>query len=139
MPTVDDDLAVAQQWWSVLAPQMPSGVAGLWFGMTELVRGSAPTRTMYVAGCPTFDVDDETAEWATDYVWWPDGRYVVLPGLAGMSADGLDGWDAVLDHAAAVIRRLRPQADVDVDGVAVGFDDGDFVLVWPENNEGDLR
>ena len=56
-----------------------------------------------------------------------------------MSADDLDGWDAVLDYAAAVIRRLRPHADVGVDGVAVGFDDGGFVVVWPECDEGEIR
>ena len=36
----------------------------------------------------------------------------------------------LLEHAAAVVTVLAPQTLVDVRGVAVGFDDGDFVITW---------
>jgi len=79
---------------------------------------------MYVAGTPTFDADDETAEWATEYVWEPQGRYVVLPVLAALPDEP---YDNVLRHAAEVIGALGPWPDGI--GVAAGFDDGDFALV----------
>lgn len=130
-PAIDADLAVIAPWWTRLAITMPSTVVGLWFGITEVVWPEGLRPTMYVAGCPTFDLDDETAEWATDYVWWPDDRYVVPPSLASMPAADSADLIAVLKHATTLIRRLQPQHDVDVQGVAVGFDDGDFTITWP--------
>jgi hypothetical protein len=67
----------------------------------------------------------------TDYVWWPDNRYIVLPSLAAMPAADSADLAAVLEHATTLIRRLQPQNDVTVQGVAVGFDDGDFAITWP--------
>ena len=55
----------------------PPTVAGLWFGLTELVPGGWH---LYVAGTNDFDDDDETAEWAAGpYEWWPEDRYLPLP------------------------------------------------------------
>jgi hypothetical protein len=64
---------------------------------------------------------------ATDYCWWPDGRYVLLPDLAAIPDSA---YLVALDHAAALVAALRPQDALRVKGVAVGFDDGDFRVVW---------
>ena len=127
--TVNDaDLQVARSWWANLCGQVPVDVRGLWFGLTDLVVAGEIQRTLYVAGCPTFDTDDKGGDWATEYNWWPQDCYVSLPGLAGLG--DLDA----LQYAVAVVTRLRPQDDVGVTGVGVGFDDGDVVLTWPPPN-----
>jgi hypothetical protein len=79
-------------------------------------------------GAARSDAADETAEWATDYCWWPDDRYVLAPALAGLPSSE---FTQVLDHAVTLIERLGPQDAVPVQGVAVGFDDGDFRVTWP--------
>lgn len=130
-PAIKVDLAVVRPWWQRLAGEVPPAVVGLWFGMTDVLKPGGHQRTMYVAGCRTFDLDDEDAEWATDHVWLPNGRYIAPPSLASIRACRCD-FTGVLEHAATLIRRLEPHVDVNVDGVAVGFDDGDFVVTWPD-------
>lgn len=126
-PDLIVDLAVLSPWWESLSAKAPSGVVGLWFGMTELVGTVGNGRHLYVAGCPTFDADDISAEWATSYCWWPEGRYVCPPQLTAFAdSDHLQA----LRHAADLVIALRPQDAIPVDGVAVGFDDGDFRVTW---------
>ena len=110
----------ADAWWNELKKSAPGGLAGLWFGITELVPGGWH---LYVAGTATFDRTDESADWAVGpYAWWPRDRY--LP-LSPSSSDPA----AVLESATAVVRAIAPWRDLPVTGVAVGFDDGDFTIV----------
>jgi hypothetical protein len=121
------DLGVARRWWEAVATTAPANVVGLWFGMTDLSTATGVARHLYVAGCSLFDAADDSAEWATDYCWWPDDRYVLLPDLAAIPDSAyLDA----LTHATALVGALRPQDTLGVKGVAVGFDDGDFKVVW---------
>lgn len=114
-----DDL---RAWWGNLLGPAPGGIRGLWFGLVELVPGSWH---LYVVGTVEFDADDETAEWAVGpYRWAPENRYFPVPEIGA-----LDLGEAV-HHAAEKVRSLHPWEDLDVDGVAVGFDDGDFELVF---------
>jgi hypothetical protein len=124
-----DDVSVLRDWWSVLKPKVPAGIAGIWFGIADLAfDGQQPRRTIYVAGCSEFDPADPSAEWAVGpYAWWPDGRYVSPPGLAHLPGEN---YTAVLEHAAAILSAIGPHEGLDVDGVAVGFDDGDFLIIW---------
>jgi hypothetical protein len=121
----DRDVVVG--WWLGLVASVPPTVVGLWFGLVELAgTGGASARHLYVAGCPSFDPDDDSAEWATEYCWWPEGRYVLVPGLAA-----LDDREpaAVVEYAAGLVRGLNAHTVPGVLGVATGFDDGDFLLV----------
>lgn len=122
------DLALITSWWERLRRVIPADVRGLWFGMTDLVLAdNASRRYLYLAGCPTFNADDETAEWATEYCWWPDDRYVQLPTLAPIPDTR---YVEALDFVADLVRRLQPiNSAPQVQGAAVGFDDGDFVLL----------
>ena len=81
---------------------------------------------MYVAGCPTFDANDPQGEWATEYCWWPEGRYVSVPSIAS-GAD--EDYPDVLERAAALVRELEPPSVPGVQGAAAGFDDGDFIKI----------
>jgi hypothetical protein len=89
VPDVAADLSVAHAWWESIRPEVPPGVAGLWFGLFDAVDdGGRETRTLYVVGTAEFDADDETADWAAgEYVWESDGRFVVLPELAALPGD----------------------------------------------------
>lgn len=96
----------------------------MWFGVVELAN---PVRGwhLYVVGTETFDPNDETAEWAVpDYAWRPEAGYLADPDLGQLPAQ------AALDHAVAVVRSIEPWRDIPVLGVAVGFDDGDFEVVY---------
>jgi hypothetical protein len=116
----------AKAWWGEVRTSAPGGLAGLWFGIVELARGWH----LYVRGTETFDPDDETAEWAVpDYAWSPEGGYLAVPRL-----DSLPVREA-LAQAVEIVRSLEPWRDVPVLGVAVGFDDGDFELVWSSIGE----
>lgn len=113
----------AAAWWNLIKTTAPQGLAGLWFGLTELVDGGWH---LYVAGTATFDAADEMAEWAVGpYAWWPENRYLAMPEVAGRDVG------AAVRHAAQVVRALAPWDHVDVVGIAVGFDDGDFEVVSP--------
>jgi len=110
------------EWWRAVASSAPANLVGLWFGMTELVPGGW---NLYVAGTATFDARDETAEWAVGpYAWWPDDRYFPIP-----EVEHLGVLEAVR-HAAELVRSFTPWADMSVDGVAVGYDDGEFEVVF---------
>jgi hypothetical protein len=111
-----------EQWWSRVAATAPDHLSGLWFGLTELSPGGWH---LYVAGTETFDPDDETAEWATGpYAWWPDDRYFPFAEIATV------GVAEAVERAAEVVRGIAPWTDVLVQGVATGFDDGDFQVVY---------
>ncbi len=111
-----------------MRPQLTPDVAGLWFGIFTASSETSEVRTLYVAGAATFDAQDETAEWAAgEYAWQPDGRYVVLPVLAALAEQP---FEVPLAHAAAVLREVEPWRDVPGVGAAVGYDDGDFLLLY---------
>jgi hypothetical protein len=131
-PTHARDLAAVRDWWRNLAEQVPPTVCALWFGIVDLVREGRVSRELYVAGSHRFDPADETGDWAVGPVWWPEARYVSLMGFTGEDADGAYRRD--LSYAASLVREIRPQEEVThpIKGVAVGFDDGDFEIVWPE-------
>ncbi len=118
---------VVTRWWEGLRGDVPESARGLWFGITDLVAEGRASPHLYVAGCPSFDAEDATAEWATEYVWWPEGRYLQLES-AGVLESG--DFREVLAAAVALVEDLAPWDDVEVDGIAVGFDDGDFEVVW---------
>jgi hypothetical protein len=119
------DLDLLRQWWARLAPEIPPDTKGLWFGITDLQHGGA-LRTLYVAGCPTFDPADPDGEWATEYSWWPEDRYITLEGFALLPDQP---YQEVLTYAADLIRHLDLKGIPAVQGAAVGFDDGDFAVL----------
>lgn len=122
-----EDADLARRWWQDLAPLAPNDLAGLWFGIFTSASGGREQRTLYMAGTATFDAADETAEWAAaDYAWEPEGRYIVLPGLAALPDQPFSG---PLQHAAAVLREVQPWREQPGIGVAVGYDDGDFLVL----------
>lgn len=121
------DRALLHSWWSGLKADLPDEVRGLWFGIVDFQVDGVTRRTLYVTGSPEFDADDPTAEWAAaDYVWWPDARYVDLPGVAALPAQP---YVEILRYAAELVRDLNPLPIASVEGAAVGFDDGDFELL----------
>ena len=54
-----------------------------------------------------------------------------MPGapMVAFPEAGDDDLAAALHSAADLVAKLHPWTTIDVDGVATGFDDGDFVLL----------
>lgn len=94
----------------------------MWFGLVELSPGGWH---LYVAGTDEFHGDDETAEWAVGpYRWRPNDGYF------SVSEIGELGIDEAVSRAADIVRSLTPWNDLPVEGVATGFDEGDFEVVF---------
>ena len=109
-------------WWRTVSAEAPGGLCGLWFGLGELSDGGWH---IYVVGTAGFDPEDEAAEWAVGpYAWSADDRYFPFPGA------GDDDLAAALRSAADLVSTLHPWTTIEVDGVATGFDGGDFVIVY---------
>jgi hypothetical protein len=120
------DRESVESWWArLLIDEPPSDqTRALWFGLFEGTNGTS----FYVQGYPGFEADDETAEWATDDPSWaPEGRYVELASLRTA-----ESWEVALSTALALLRDLRLWESWPgrLDGVAVGFDDGDAHVLW---------
>jgi hypothetical protein len=113
-------------WWRTLVNEQPptEETIALWFGLFEGERGTM----LYVQGYADFDPLDETAEWAADRPSWaPDSRYIRVEEIAGA-----DDWETALAAAVRLVADLQPwsSSPVRLDGVGVGFDDGNPHLVW---------
>ncbi len=120
---------MATEWWLGLSAAVPSNVRGLWFGLfVQASAGSRAEHRMYVSGTASFETDDG-GDWACDYTWEPDGRYVRLPGLAAVPTSD---WQRALNHAVAVVAGVEPwrTSPGPLAGVGIGFDDGDVTLLW---------
>ncbi|WP_433335426.1 hypothetical protein [Spirillospora sp. CA-294931] len=108
-------------WWKALLEQAagaPPTIRALWFGLAATDTGW----DLYVTGCDVFDPDDDLGDWACDPTWWPDNNSVPLPGTT----------EDPLEHAAKLVYALSPEESwpSPLQGIAVGYDDGDFTLVW---------
>ena len=111
-----------EAWWERVQTSAPPGLVGLWFGLVELVPGGW---SLYVAGTKLFDSLDESAEWAASpYAWWPADSYFAVPQMADLDVP------SAVAAASDLVRSLSPWVAVPVAGVAVGFDDGDFAVVY---------
>lgn len=127
--TFESDVTSLGKWWRDHAVNVTEGVRGLWFGLADLVGDDGEARhCMYVCGTPAFAGDDG-GDWACEYVWEPRDRYLLLDGLAAIAPGN---WTAAVEHAVAVITAVRPweTGPSDLQGVGVGFDDGDVHVVW---------
>jgi hypothetical protein len=92
--------------------------SGSWSCRTAAGTSTSP-------GLSGFDSTDETADWAAyPYAWRPDGGYLPFPDAGVLAAS-----EAVAE-AVVLVRALAPWEDLPVDGVAAGFDDGDFEIVY---------
>lgn len=116
------DLTIVRGWWAGLASEVPVRATGLRFGLLD------DRRTVHVEGCRHRETPYD--EWTQDVTWWPNGRFVHVPGLAGVPADG---WDAAEAYVVELVRTLRPEvlAPSHVRAIAMGAGEGDFVQVWP--------
>lgn len=134
---------------TVEPPQMP--VAGLWFGLCHTKHGSK-SADLYVAASSRFSADDPAFRWARDAEYQPDycfARSDVLwkiyqhahrkPGGLKETAER----PLCIAYAAFVIGRLMSEVDPKVFlnhhksvGVAVGFEDGEGMLLGTLNSDG---
>jgi hypothetical protein len=92
---------------------------------------------LYVAGTDQFDANDDTGDWAAGPYCWNDpaghqndpSTYHPIPEIATLPPS-----DAV-DYVAQLVRDLAPWQEIPVDGVAAGFDEGDFAIIYTHQDD----
>ena len=133
---------------------------GLWFGLfNPCPNGRAPVSDIYVCGSERFDPDPTNNNWAVGPDWWPESRYAESTVLAEIyriayrqksrpaerkAALGIDAeYPLCLGYAVFAVRELLEQIKPSLIlgkspalGVAVGFDNGDFVLLGEVTMQG---
>jgi hypothetical protein len=151
-----DDLGPLMDWIEEALRTEPPEVTlrGLWFGISNPIRGDGPTADFYICGSERFGSDPESNEWACRPAWRPESRYAHSEVMAAIYAvaykPGGLGNDAeyplCLAYTAFAVRDLLNSADtrlvlrtVGPVGVAVGFDSGDFLLLGRYTRDGLAR
>ncbi len=129
------------------SPETP--LKGLWFGIFNPCRGNEVASDMYVCGAERFVADPHNNSWATGPSWLPDapdaesevlaGIYRIAYRRTGDQSESL-GNDAeyplCLAYATLAVRDTLRQLEPAIIlgrseslGIAIGFDEGDFVLL----------
>jgi len=145
---IESDITHLQNWLQdvLLSEPPPQNITGFWFGLIEAVLDNGDqTEILYIAGSDEFVPDDDSADWACDPVYFPENRYVrssVIDDIYQLlhAQDGeivsLGEYLFFLGYAGLLLRQILPKIDTSLllgseatRGVAVGFDDGDFIIV----------
>lgn len=142
---IEPDLKALAKWMDALflKESPPSSVKGLWFGLFESTQ--PPAYCMYISGSDEFDPKDKTAEWAANKDWEPENRYFFSKILdhifhklhtieknvaeIGMYVLCLGYSSLAVKSMCRTHKALQVWLEQSGRGVAVGFDDGDAVLV----------
>jgi HEAT repeats len=133
---------------------------GLWFGLfNPCPDGRTPVADIYVCGSSRFVRDPNDNDWAVNPDWWPDARYACSSVLAEVyriayrqgeptakqrACLGNDAeYPLCLGYGAFAVRELLTRVELSLIldeaqslGVAVGFDDGDFVQLGELSKDG---
>ncbi len=139
----DQELDEAGGWLARALSEAKAGkeYRGLWFGLSNPVYDDVPTADIYLAASPEYA--DGEIDWAAESTFYPDSGELhsrVLDQLYQMAYANEDGlgndaeYPLVLAYGAIIARRaLEGQAlggaFGSLAGAAVGFDDGDFLVL----------
>lgn len=145
-PLPYDDTTALQAWLMRAFQQEPPSVVlrGLWFGLSNyLDEDRKPFTDLSMCGSTRFDSNPEDNSWAGSAEWYPKDRFAkstILAELYRLAYDGRLGNDAeyslCLGYSAfavsAALNAIAPVLGLESSseiGIAVGFDDGDFLLL----------
>lgn len=150
-----DDTTLMEEWLTGIFQRepLPENVQGLWFGLFNLRREQSEVTTdLYLSGSRMFREDDLYCEWACDPEYLPAGRYagsIILDEIHRIAYGRRDGlcdraeYPLCLAYGTLLIRQLLSRMDPSFVlgqageiGVAIGFDDGDCIVVGKLGNEG---
>jgi hypothetical protein len=125
----------------------PPSINALYFGLFDEAQEGLNSRCkLYVAGSDRFDASGQSAEWAVDPVYFPEGRYAPSEVLLSLSAEArtCSGGEArefieyllCLGYASLAVKESRrslaanPKLNLVLRvPMAVGFDSGDVFLL----------
>lgn len=142
-----DEQDELQEWLETVFTEDPPDfvLAGLWFGIFQATRQGITFADMYVSGTSEYSDDEPDMDWASDPEYVPecrdaDSRMLKdIFRIAYRSKDGLRNeaeYALCLAYGAFVVKRIlsgiNPKLFVTDNpqvGVAVGFDDGDYIRV----------
>ena len=129
-------------------PEIP--LAGLWFGLFNPVYKKDPVSDIYVAGTSAFSI--ESADWACDPEYFPERGYAhskILASIYRIAYSGVNGlgnnaeYPLCLAYGAFMVKRILSEidhrlirnSDQEV-GIALGFDDGDYIILGKVTERG---
>lgn len=106
---------------------VPVSVRAFAFNLNESSGDQAPF-SVEVTGATSFDTDDE--DWACDEVWEAMPRSLAIPATFSSRS-----WETCLENIKAlVLKTVQDERAGNIlrtrEAIAVGFVEGDLVLVW---------
>jgi hypothetical protein len=140
---IADDLNCLYLWFNdILEAEPPTdGIVALWCGLYLTDYGYR----LYLTGTEYFDRDDPKGDWIVSPAYQPGRRYappttflrsLSRPALCGRAAADLGEYVLVLGYACLIMTQVVSMSDPRLvvggagsRGFAVGFDDGDFVVL----------
>lgn len=148
-----DDTTALRAWLTRVFQQEPPPVVlrGLWFGLSNyLDEQRNPFTDLSVCGSTRFDSDPQDNSWAVPAEWCPEDRFAksaILAELYRLAHSGTLHNDAeyplCLGYSAvalsSILRAVDPAMILtrsDEIGIAVGFDEGDFILLGKLKRDG---
>ncbi|QHB70363.1 hypothetical protein [Stenotrophomonas sp. 364] len=125
--TLDSTLAAWLE--QALQSPLPDEVVGLSFNLSEGAAGDDAGFCIELVGTDRFDAQDP--DWACDEVWAPEAREIELP----YSVTGNHWEDCLAALHTALLQalatpRFGPRLSAQVQGIGLGFVDGDLQLLW---------
>lgn len=147
------EISASQRWLEqVLLREPPMGpVRGLWFGICNPILDDGPAADLYISGSERYDPNPNSNAWAVGAEWRPENRYARSSVMRSIyriaySQGGLKNdaeYPLCLAFASLLVRKLLRGVGPDLIihsvgtvGVAVGFDDGDFLSLGRVTPEG---
>lgn len=112
-----------------LQSPLPDAVVGLAFNLGEGAAGDDAGFCIELVGTDRFDAGD--SDWPCDEIWAPPQREIELPyALTGQRWEEclVKVRDLLLQALAAP--RFGPRLTAQVQGIGLGFVDGDLLLLW---------
>lgn len=129
---------------TLISSRPADGVLAYYFGLFNSKSGGKETIQLYISGSDEYDEDDDSADWASGPVYFPDNRYAPSKVLTQLyqslptdhNAFSIGEYVLCLGYACVAVRNLMQSIDLtlllggaDERVVAVGFDEGDVVTV----------
>jgi hypothetical protein len=150
-----DDTAKMEAWLKGMLERepLPQDTKGLFFGLFNPYNDAhQPTADLYVTGSSLFRADDLRCEWACDPQYLPQGRHAkseVLDAIYRIAYDQKEGLQdraeyplclaygvLIAKHLLTILAPSIILGEAEEIGVAVGYDDGDCVVLGKVGRSG---
>jgi len=136
---------------------LPNTVKSVWFGLFEKADGDGQSFCLYISGSK-LTPDNDPSDWATDTIYFPEGRYYIPEGLNQLyqeikkinNSDNISEIEVLVISSVTclLLTHLLPQINVYLLKerkelfVGTGYDEGDIFILgkiaehgWEKNED----